>query len=239
MYKYLLCWRYLRTRYIALASVVSVMLGRGHDDRGQLGDGRVLGEDAGPAPRGPGRRDRRVVQTSTGSTNSDEVMARIKEVAGDDVEAMAPTMETFGLMKWSFNGQPITRQVQLIGIKPLERAKTGDFAEFLVDERGRKIPPSFDDPRAGQAQQRRPGRCSRTRSDPAMQGGASSRWSSSRRPTRGRSSATRWPTPTSRAEGLLHRPARHAGRPGLPEGGRQAQGQPMTTARSSATSRAG
>ncbi len=27
MYKYLLCWRYLKTRYIALASVISVMLG--------------------------------------------------------------------------------------------------------------------------------------------------------------------------------------------------------------------
>ena len=27
VYKYLLCWRYLRTRYIALASMVSVMLG--------------------------------------------------------------------------------------------------------------------------------------------------------------------------------------------------------------------
>ena len=27
MYKYMLCWRYLRTRWIALASVVSVMLG--------------------------------------------------------------------------------------------------------------------------------------------------------------------------------------------------------------------
>jgi len=27
MYKLLLCWRYLRTRWIALASVVSVMLG--------------------------------------------------------------------------------------------------------------------------------------------------------------------------------------------------------------------
>ena len=27
VYKYLLCWRYLRTRYIALASVISVMLG--------------------------------------------------------------------------------------------------------------------------------------------------------------------------------------------------------------------
>ena len=27
VYKYLLCWRYLKTRYIALASVISVMLG--------------------------------------------------------------------------------------------------------------------------------------------------------------------------------------------------------------------
>src|SRR5215471_3436812 len=27
MYKLLLCWRYLRTRYIALASIISVMLG--------------------------------------------------------------------------------------------------------------------------------------------------------------------------------------------------------------------
>ena len=27
MYKFLLCWRYLRTRYIALASIISVMLG--------------------------------------------------------------------------------------------------------------------------------------------------------------------------------------------------------------------
>ncbi|MCA9133473.1 MAG: ABC transporter permease, partial [Planctomycetales bacterium] len=27
MYRWLLCWRYLRTRYIALASVVSVTLG--------------------------------------------------------------------------------------------------------------------------------------------------------------------------------------------------------------------
>src|SRR6478752_8748022 len=27
MYKFLLCWRYLRTRYIALASIIRVMLG--------------------------------------------------------------------------------------------------------------------------------------------------------------------------------------------------------------------
>jgi lipoprotein-releasing system permease protein len=60
--------------------------------------------------------------------------------------AMAPTMETFALMKWLYHGQPITKEVQLIGIKPMERAKTGDFAEFLFDERGEKIPPSFEVP---------------------------------------------------------------------------------------------
>ena len=45
-------------------------------------------------------------------------MARIKAVAGDEVEAMAPTMETFGLMKFQFGGQSITRQVQIIGVSP-------------------------------------------------------------------------------------------------------------------------
>ena len=44
-----------------------------------------------------------------------------------------------------FNGgQTITRQVQIIGIDPEERAKTGDFAEFLTRtiSRAKRIPPS-------------------------------------------------------------------------------------------------
>ena len=142
MYKYLLCWRYLRTRYIALASVVSVMLGVATMI---VVNSVMAGFSAKMRDRLHGVLADVIVESRDfdGFRNSDEVMARIKEVAGDDVEAMAPTMETFALMKWTFNGQPITRQVQLIGIKPLERSKTGDFAEFLVDERGRKIPPSF------------------------------------------------------------------------------------------------
>ena len=57
---------------------------------------------------------------------------------------MAPTMETFGLMKFQFRGNSITRQVQLIGVQPEQRAKTGDFAEFLFDDKGKLIPPSFE-----------------------------------------------------------------------------------------------
>ena len=81
-----------------------------------------------------------------GFRNWKEVMARIETVAGDDVIAMSPTMESPAMMKWSFHGNPLNKPVQLIGIRPEDRAKTGDFAEFLVDERGRKIPPSFEVP---------------------------------------------------------------------------------------------
>ncbi|WP_435015999.1 ABC transporter permease [Tundrisphaera sp. TA3] len=142
MYKYLLCWRYLRTRYIALASIISVMLGvatmivvnsvmAGFSEKmrtrlhGVLADVIVESYDL------------------DGFRNAQEVMARIRKVAGEDVEAMAATMETFGLLKWTVNGNAITRQVQIMGVEPEERAKTGDFAEFLFDEQGKQIPPSF------------------------------------------------------------------------------------------------
>ena len=143
MYKYLLCWRYLKTRYIALASVISVM----------LGVATMIVVNSVMAGFSEKMRDRLhgvladiIVEARDldGFRNSEEVMARIKAVAGDEVEAMAPTMETFALMKWTFRGQPVTRQVQLIGIRPAERARTGDFAEFLFDQEGRKVPPSFE-----------------------------------------------------------------------------------------------
>jgi lipoprotein-releasing system permease protein len=82
-----------------------------------------------------------------GFHNPDEVMARITQVAGDQIKAMAPTLETFGLMTIvSGGGQTITRQVQIIGVRPEERARTGDFAEFLIDDhqpKPRPVPPSF------------------------------------------------------------------------------------------------
>lgn len=148
MYKYLLCWRYLRTRYIALASIVSVT----------LGVATMIVVNSVMAGFSEKMRDRLhgiladvVVESYDldGFYDSDEVMARIRGVAGDQVEAMAPTMETFGLMKFQFGGQSVTRQVKIIGIRPEERARTGDFAEFLTDGRiqadgkDRLIPPSF------------------------------------------------------------------------------------------------
>src|SRR6478672_12124648 len=113
MYKYLLCWRYLKTRYIALASVISVM----------LGVATMIVVNSVMAGFSEKMRDRLhgvladvIVESRDfdGFRNSDEVMARIKAVAGDEVEAMAPTMETIAMLKWSFNGHPVTRPIQLI-----------------------------------------------------------------------------------------------------------------------------
>ena len=81
MYKYLLCWRYLRTRYIALASVISVM----------LGVATMIVVNSVMAGFADKMRDRLhgvladvVVESYSldGFYNSDEVMARVKEVGG-------------------------------------------------------------------------------------------------------------------------------------------------------------
>jgi lipoprotein-releasing system permease protein len=139
VYKYLLCWRYLKTRYIALASVISVM----------LGVATMIVVNAVMAGFSDKMRERLhgvladvVVESISldGFYEVDEVIARINAVAGADVEAVAATMETYGLMTFRTSGQTITRQVQIIGVKPLERAKTGDFAEFLFTGRTLKGP---------------------------------------------------------------------------------------------------
>jgi len=145
VYKYLLCWRYLRTRYIALASVGSVM----------LGVATMIVVNSVMAGFADKMRDRLhgvladvVVESYSlnGFYNSAEVIQRVRDVAGDDIIAMAPTMETPGILHFRVGSEVITKPVQIIGVKPAERAETGDFAEFLFDDHGNQIPPSFDVP---------------------------------------------------------------------------------------------
>ena len=147
VYKYLLCWRYLKTRYIALASVVSVMLGVAT----MIVVNSVM---AGFADKMKDRLHGVLADVDiesfrlNGFYDWKEVMARVKQVAGEDIVAMAPTMECPGILHFRVQGEVWTKPVQIIGITPEERAKTGDFAEFLVDTRGRRIAPSFVVPEA-------------------------------------------------------------------------------------------
>ena len=68
VYKYLLCWRYLKTRYIALASVISVMLGVATMIVVNSVMAGFCREDARPAARRAGRRGGRVASRSTDFT---------------------------------------------------------------------------------------------------------------------------------------------------------------------------
>src|SRR5947208_8573982 len=106
MYKYLLCWRYLKTRYIALASVISVM----------LGVATMIVVNAVMAGFSEKMRDRLhgvladvVVESRSydGFSNPDEVMALVREAAGDEVEAMAEAIETHGIMTVFYRDQAI------------------------------------------------------------------------------------------------------------------------------------
>jgi len=144
VYKYLLCWRYLKTRYIALASVISVM----------LGVATMIVVNSVMAGFAEKMRDRLhgvladvVVESVSldGFYNSDEVMARVNATAGDQVVALAPTMETPGILHFRYpGGQVSTKPVNIIGVRPEDRARTGDFGEFLVDDGNQRIAPSFE-----------------------------------------------------------------------------------------------
>ena len=149
MYKYLLCWRYLRTRYIALASIVSVMLGVATMIV-------VNGVMAGFAEK---MRDRlhgvladvvvESVDSVGGFADPDAIAQRLRLAGGDRIRAIAPTVETPGMLTivTPGAGQTFQKLVQVIGIRPEERAKTGDFAEYLFNQKGEKLPvPSLEVP---------------------------------------------------------------------------------------------
>ena len=138
MYKYLLCWRYLRTKYIALASVISVM----------LGVATMIVVNSVMAGFGEKMRDRLhgvladvVVESVSldGFYNWKQVMARVNEIAGDQVIAQAPTMETPGILHFRFpGGQVITKPVDIIGIQARGSGQ---------DRRFRRVPGRRAEPR--------------------------------------------------------------------------------------------
>ncbi len=144
MYKILLCWRYLLTRYLALACIVSVMLGVATlivVNSVMAGFSNKLKE------RLHGLLSDVLIESMSfqGFPNADRMMARIRQdpFLADKIEAMTPTMEVFAMLQFDYNGETITRPVHLIGIDPLGRTRVGGFAEFLVKQKNSPRP-SFD-----------------------------------------------------------------------------------------------
>jgi lipoprotein-releasing system permease protein len=142
MYKFLLCWRYLRTRYIALASIVSVM----------LGVATLIVVNSVMAGFATEMRDRihgvlaDVTLDATsldGFSDAEGHMALIRQALGDKVVAMTPTVQVPGMMSFRWMGRWVPQPVTIIGIEPEGKAAVGEFAEYLQNEASRQSP-SFE-----------------------------------------------------------------------------------------------
>ena len=142
MYRFLLAWRYLRTRFIAVASIVSVTLGvatlivvnavmagfvdQMHDRlHGILSDIEVASPGLGEIPE------------------MNWHLEKIREIAGDDLEAVTAVVRVPALLQFSFSGRPMTHQVMLIGIDDETFGTVTDFQPYLTNAMNQENP-SFD-----------------------------------------------------------------------------------------------
>jgi lipoprotein-releasing system permease protein len=138
MYKLLLCWRYLFTRYIALASIVSVMLGVAT----MIVVNSVMeGFTSEMRNRIHGILSDMVFESRNGLEGFPDPaahMEQIRRVAGDSISGMSPVLMVPALLSFQYRGNTVTQQVQLIGIDEKTQAQVGDFAKYLQHPENRR-----------------------------------------------------------------------------------------------------
>ena len=137
MYKFLLCFKYLRTRYLAFVCIVSVMLGvatlivvnsvmSGFSHKlqnrlhGILSDVMIETDRADGLPEPP-----------------DAIVARVMASSvGKYVEATSPTVEVMALLQFQVRNRhtgeriPITKHVRMIGVPSTHRSASGEVWTF-------------------------------------------------------------------------------------------------------------
>ncbi|MCA9025697.1 MAG: ABC transporter permease [Planctomycetaceae bacterium] len=154
MYKLLLSSRYLRTRFIALASIISVMLGVAtlivvnsvmtgfrYEMRDRL---HSLISDVVIESR-----------STDGASNPEELVQHVWDVAGEYVDAVAPTVEIYGMLSFKLSEGMHSDEyahcpVTIIGIDPSQQDAVSPIRQHLIgrqpetDDEGHVIaPPLF------------------------------------------------------------------------------------------------
>ncbi|MEI6504277.1 MAG: FtsX-like permease family protein [Planctomycetota bacterium] len=142
MYKLLLCWRYLRTRWIALASIISVTLGVATMI---VVNSVMAGFSYEMQTRIHGILSDLVFESHSLSGFQDPQwhMDEIRRAAGDDIVGMTPTVAVPAMLNFQVRGQWVTRQIMFIGIDEATHAKVSDFGRYLQHP-GNRTQLSFD-----------------------------------------------------------------------------------------------
>jgi lipoprotein-releasing system permease protein len=137
MYRLLLSWRYLRTRYIALASIISVTLG--------VATLIVVNSVMEGFTSEMHKRLHGILSDVVFSSHSlgglpdpDWHKAEIRKAAGDVIAGMTATVQVPAMLSFQVRGQWITRQVNLIGIDEATYASVGDFSQYLLHPENRQ-----------------------------------------------------------------------------------------------------
>ncbi|MFM8189177.1 MAG: ABC transporter permease [Pirellula sp.] len=137
MYKFLLCMRYLRTRWIALASIVSVTLGVAT----LIVVNSVMdGFTSTMQDRMHGILSDIVLETrsQTGISQPKWYEERIRARLGDQVSGVTTIVALPAMMTFQRNGNSHTQQVNLIGIDQTTFATVSDFSKYLLHPENRK-----------------------------------------------------------------------------------------------------
>jgi lipoprotein-releasing system permease protein len=135
VYKLLLCVRYLRTRFLAMICIGSVMLGVAT----LIVVNSVMSGFSVKLRQNLHNLIADVVIESAGLegfADPEDKMRRIKEdpYLGPRVEAMSATVECFAVLQYQYpNGQILSRPVKLFGIDPKMRKDLGGFEGYLMD----------------------------------------------------------------------------------------------------------
>lgn len=139
MFKLLLAWRYLRTRFIAIASIVSVTLGVATlivvnsvmSGFSQEMTSKLHGilSDVDISAAGMGEIDR-----------VDTRMSEIAELLGDDLQAATTVVRVPAMVNFLVNGQPRYHQIMLIGIDDQTFGEVTDFRPYLTNQLHRQGP---------------------------------------------------------------------------------------------------
>lgn len=138
MYKLLLSWRYLRTRYIALASIVSVTLGVATLI---IVNAVMAGFTAEANKRLNGILSDIVFESHSldGFSDPEWHKKQIRRIVGGDLQGMTATVQVPAMLSIPVgDGQYLTRQLNLIGVDEETYAQVGDFAKYLLHPENRQ-----------------------------------------------------------------------------------------------------
>jgi lipoprotein-releasing system permease protein len=137
MYRLLLCFRYLRTRYIALASIISVTLGVATLI---VVNSVMAGFSAEMHERLHGLASDILIEchASGGMPDPEAHVEEIKRIVGDELVGTSVSVHVPSMLGIDFNGQLITRHVNLVGIDAATYDTVSHFGRYLIHPENQK-----------------------------------------------------------------------------------------------------